>query len=243
MKRISSILGRKTVFLLVLMLLLCAMAGCSNSKEQENTKAEKLSLKEQGLKVVRLMNEKIQSDEYQALMGLTTSSLAKSEVLKKLREANYDQPENIYRIRFSNDDLGNLLKYYRLEEIELSSMSDELQKTLQKRILGSVFNFLITKEGVERVALQSYFSTDLLFVADEKNIQEIYLYAYPDQYPIAVTITVAEDGAASATGNFVILDDFKAGSEQEVKESLLSKLGDDTEVVENVLGIQIDQVK
>ena len=237
-------------FLLAAVLLLCALAGCDTSENQGDskgtgkTKVSKISLEDRGLEVIQLMDEKLHNEEYQELMVGKSSSVYDTEAYQKLEEATYGQPDKIFRITFSDDGLEGLLETYGAKDVKLSSWSKELQELAKTQIKMSFMTILVARDGASKVALQSLFTTGKIFVTDEeRDRQGIYLYTYQDQYPIAVTITITEDGAASANGTFVLLDDFKAGSEEEVKESLLSVLGGDAEEYGKVLGIQIEQVK
>lgn len=250
MKGNGNIVWKKLAFLLAVMCMLCALASCSMSenqadtKDQKKTKVSKISLEDRGLEVIRLMDEKLHNEEYQELMLGKSSSVYDAESYQKLEEATYGQPDKIFRITFSDDSFEGLLETYGAEDVKLSSWSKELQELAKTQIRGSFMTILVARDSASKLALQSLFTTGKIFVTDEeRDRQGIYLYTYQDQYPIAVTITITEDGAASANGTFVLLDDFKAGSEEEVKESLLSVLGSNAEEYGKVLGIQIEQVK
>lgn len=52
----------------------------------------------------------------------------------------------------------------------------------------------------------------------------IYLYTYENAFPVAVTFTVGEDGSVSASGIFVLYEEFTCGSAEEI-EAFFSDLG------------------
>ena len=66
--------------------------------------------------------------------------------------------------------------------------------------------------GVENLAASSVCKVGKTFVNENANEDVIYLYTYEEAKPIAVTFTVSEDNAVSATGVFVMYEGFTCDS-------------------------------
>ncbi|MBP5282173.1 MAG: hypothetical protein J6Z22_06705, partial [Lachnospiraceae bacterium] len=171
---------RKTTCLLALTLCLGVASGCAegsgagNVTAQEEVKKSSPSVEQYCLDLIRLLNEKVHNDTYVEIMA--TSSLTKSDAFDRLREGNYDAPEKIYKITFTKKDLDQLYKLLSVEEDGFTNMSEELKESLQGQLRASFMTLLTSKlVGAERLALQSVFTAQKLFVTEEKSLSCIYL--------------------------------------------------------------------
>ena len=239
---------RKTTCLLALMLCLGVLAGCAEGNgsggatAQEEVQKTSTSIEQHCLDLVKLLNEKVQSDTYVELVA--TSSLTKSDAFEKLREGNYDTPEKIYKITFIKPDMNLLYELASsIKQDAFDDMSTELKEDLQGQMLASYTTVLTSRlVGAERLALQSVFTTQKLFVADEKNLSYIYLYAYKDAYPVAIFIGGSDDGATQATASFVLIDDFKSDSVDDVISSMFPSLMEGVDLKE-LYGAEVEEIK
>lgn len=238
---------RKTTCLLVLILCLGAITGCAKESgtdevtEQEEVKKSSPSIGQHCSDLIRLLSEKVHSDTYVELM--TTSSLTKSDAFAKLREGNYDAPEKIYKITFTKKDMKLLCELANVDQDAFDNMSKELKEAMQGQMFASYMTVLTSKTaGAERLALQSLFTAQKLFVAEEKNLSCIYLYAYKDAYPVAIYVGGAEDGATQASASFVLIDDFKADTEEDVISSMFISLANNYVDLVKLFGVEVKEI-
>ena len=238
---------KKAACLLTMMCMLGSASACEVSFDQKDTektetvKEEKVSLEDRGLEVIEIMNEKIHSEAYSKM--LLTSSLMDTEAYQKLKECTYDTPDKIYRITMADDAIDNLLKIETNTDVDLESLSSNLREVFYTQIFGSYMNIINSKAGAEALAVQSCFASDKMFVSDEKNLKCMYVYEYADQYPIAVVFIGSEDGAARAIGYFVLNEDVKAGSLEELQQSILVRGLAESNELKEAIGFQIEQIK
>ena len=227
--------------MLATVLCLSVMTGCSETEKGDNGKTAQISLEDRGLEVISILDQKIHNDTYVDLMSSAT--MRELDAFQELQKGNYDQPEHVYKISFSEDSVDNVLKLIVGSQYTTDGMSDELKKAVNGQAAWSFLNFRTSREGVEPLAVQGTFTAEKLFTAEEKNLLCIYLYAYPGSYPAAVVFTGAEDGATLARGGFLIVNDFAAGSPEEVEKSLFPYLYKENIEAGKVLGLKIEQLK
>lgn len=267
-KKRSEKMKRKTILSLAGMLVAAiCLAGCSEAgnsgkdsqqaveessekKQEEEAKEETAtgekhaveSLKDRGLEVVGLLNEKLHSEAYTQLVA--SSAITESELFQELRQIDFSKVENVYKITFSKESLESLLKLFGEADIELEPMSDTIKESLQTQMIESFFTSLVAKKsGSMALAVQGTFSAELLFVDPEKDTNSIYLFSYQNAYPVAVSFTRSDDGAVKAKACIVMIKDFKAGTVDEVKNSLFFDFGDAFEALQDALGLDVEQVK
>ena len=238
---------KKAACLMTMMCMLGSASACEMSFDQKDTektesvKVEKVSLEDRGLEVIEIMKEKIHSDTYTNMLLL--DSLIETDEFQKLKQSSYDKPDKIYRLTIAEDAIENMLKIETTKDLDFGTLSSTLKDELYDQVLYTYMNMLINRSGSMALAIQGSLATDEIFVSDEKNVSCIYLYEYADQYPIAVVFGGSEDGAVLARGYFVLSDDFKAGSVEEVKKSMLIQgLAESADIYE-AMGIQVEEIK
>lgn len=99
----------------------------------------------------------------------------------------------------------------------LDNASEGLKNFLLQRVLGSLMTQINGMSGVENLAASSVCTVGKTFVNENANEDVIYLYTYEEAKPIAVTFTVGEDNAVSATGVFVMYEGFTCDSMEDIK--------------------------
>ena len=213
-KRVWKILS--VTMILVLML---SLSACKNNESSAETKA----LYTQGLEVIQLMFEMTQSEEYIDLCG--GSSEIKS-VVQNISTGDYTTPKAVYAISISDENLAAIAELNKMD-----NSSKGLKSFLMQRILGSIMTRINGMGGVDNIAAASICTGGKTFVCENVNENVIYLYTYDNAVPVAVTFTVGEEHAISASGVFVINDKFRDGSADEIKSSFNDITVEVTEVL------------
>ncbi|MDE6539981.1 MAG: hypothetical protein K2K66_07305 [Ruminococcus sp.] len=195
----------KTAIATIVLVSVLGLSACGNSKSNPETK----SLYAQGLEVVQLMNEMIQSDEY--INAIATDSL--KTTIQELADGNYSKPKAVYSIYASDKEIAKLVEFK-----EFDNISDNLKSFVSSKFCNSLINLINSRGGAEDVAVAGICSAGKTFVNENVGENIIYLYTYDDAVPIAVTFITGEDNSVSANGVFVMYDDFPCNSADEIKE-------------------------
>lgn len=214
MKKVLKILSAAMILVLVL-----GLSACKNNESNVETK----SLYTQGLEVIQLMFEMTQSEEYIDLCG--GSSEIKS-VVQNISTGDYTTPKAVYAISISDENLAAIAELNKMD-----NSSKGLKSFLMQRILGSIMTRINGMGGVDNIAAASICTGGKTFVCENVNENVIYLYTYDNAVPVAVTFTVGEEHAISASGVFVINDKFRDGSADEIKSSFNDITVEVTEVL------------
>lgn len=194
-----------------------AGCGASGSKEGDGGGAAGKPLYEQGLHVLALMNEKAHSEEYLSAIG--SPQLTDSEVVRKIREHDYSTPDQVYTVVFPDNVLDALLAVE--PGMDLDGMSDALRASLNEQFFLSFPNILVARQGATALATAAMITESYLFVDEDAARQNLVcLYCFRDAYPVIVTFSFGEDGAVAARGSFLVVEDFRFDSEEEVMASL-----------------------
>ena len=197
----------KKIFSVVLAFaMLISMSACGNG-----SKGSGKSLCEQGLDVASLMVEATRTEKY---VEIYSSSSELGKMIKEIGEGDYETFEAVYAITIDDEKFRGILEVDNYNEI-----SERLQAALRNRMFGSLITQINGMGGTEELAVSSICTHGKTFVDDSITENTIYLYVYEDALPIAVTFTVGEDGAVSASGTFIMYDGFSCGSVEEVEES------------------------
>lgn len=213
------------VVLCALLALGAAGCGASGSNEDDGgeggrrkeQEAAGKPLYEQGLHVLALMNEKAHSEAYLSAIG--SSQITDSEFVRKIREHDYSTPDQVYTVVFPDNVLDALLAVE--PGMDLDGMSDALRASLNEQFFLSFPNILIARQGATALATAALITESYLFVDEGAAKQNLVcLYCFRDTYPVIVTFSYGEDGAVAARGSFLVVEDFRFDSEEEVLASL-----------------------
>lgn len=200
------------VLLIVIALIMVLSLSAFNSiKSNVETK----SLYAQGLEVVQIMSEMTQTEEY---VDIHTGNSEVKTVIQNISTGDYSSPKAVYAISITDDNLAAMAELNSLD-----SASEELKTFLMQRVLGSLMTQINGMSGVENLAASSVCTVCKTFVNENATEDVIYLYTYENALPVAVTFTIGEDQAVSASGVFVMYDGFTCGSADEIK-SLFSNI-------------------
>lgn len=193
---------KKGICAVLFLAMVLAFSGCG----------EKKSLANHGMDVVELIEEAINSEEYVKIYSATEQI---GRVIEEAAEGDFSESEAVYSITIDEDDLLDLTGVDDLED-----MSEELQRMIKGKTAGALSNIINARAGAEILAASSIISMGKTFVYEEELENQLYLYTFADAKPIMVSFVVGEDGAVSATGTLILLEDFECGSEDEVEDSL-----------------------
>lgn len=197
---------KKCLSVLLTLIMLVSMSACGNG-----SKGSGKTLYEQGLDVASLMVEATRTEKY---VEIYSSSSELGKMIKEIGEGDYETLEAVYAITIDDEKFRGILEVDNYNEI-----SERLQAALRNRMFGSLITQINGMGGTEELAVSSICTHGKTFVDDSITDNTIYLYVYEDALPIAVTFTVGEDGAVSASGTFIMYDGFSCGSVEEVEES------------------------
>lgn len=197
---------KKCLSVVLTLVMLVSVSACGNgSKDSGKT------LYEQGLDVASLMVEATRTEKY---VEIYSSSSELGKMIKEIGEGDYETLEAVYAITIDDEKFREILEVDNYNEI-----SERLQAALRNRMFGSLITQINGMGGTEELAVSSICTHGKTFVDDSITDNTIYLYVYEDALPIAVTFTVGEGGAVSASGTFIMYDGFSCGSVEEVEES------------------------
>lgn len=138
------------------------------------------------------------------------------DIMRSVGEGDFSKPKAVYKVAITEETLPELVEITESEETE--GLSDTLKDYMKSRMNGAIINQVNAKGGATTLAAASICTGGKTFVSDELTENVIYLYTYENAVPVAISFIVGEDGAVSATGNFVLYEGFNVDTEQEIKE-------------------------
>ncbi len=174
------------------------------------------TLYEYGLDVIALMDEMVRSDAYGALLSASDGIDA---VAAAIAEGDYTAPKAAYRVTLPSDLLGQVLAI--VTTAEPPALSQALRDNLQHRLLASLANQVNGRSGAATIAASSIYTGNKVFVSDELTADTLYLYTYETGFPVLIAFTMGEGGAVSATGCYILNEDYPCATADDV-EVLLS---------------------
>lgn len=202
----------------ILVLALC-LSACGNS---ESNTAEK-SLYTQGLEIVQLMYEVAQSEEY---INIHTGNSEIKSIVQNFGAGDYSAPKAVYAISITDENLTAAVYAISTGDENLAAMteltspdnhSEALKSFLMQKIFSSVMTQINGLSGVENLIATNICTVSRSFVNENVNDNIIYLYTYDNAVPVAVTFIAGENHAVSASGVFVVYDEFTCDSSDEIK--------------------------
>ena len=197
----------KRCFVLLLSLIML-LSLCSCSGDTAPTTSDK-SLYEHGLDVITVMSEMTQLESY---VETYTGNGEIKEIVKSIGEGNYTTPKAVYAITAGAEQIA---AYAGVDS--LSDASDALQKTMENKFIVALISQVNGMAGAMNLAAASVCTSGKTFVSDEISESVIYLYTFEDARPISVTFTCGEDHTVSASGMFMMYDEFTCNSAEEIE--------------------------
>ena len=195
-----------TLAAVVMTISLCACGGADTSGSSTPDK----SLYEQGLGVISLMAEAASTEQY---VGAYTGNPEIMEIIQNVGAGDYTTPKAVYSLSISDEILLSMLGLGNP-----NSISEELKDNLLSRSFGSLITQINGYAGVNKLAASSVLTLGKSFVDSSLTEDVIYIYTFENALPVAVTFSVGDNGAVSASGNFIMYEEFTCGSVAEVQE-------------------------
>ena len=189
-------------------LLLMTLAGCA--EPAASTPADPVTLYDQGLELVSLMKEMAESPEY---LNALTGNPAIREKLAGAAPSDPAGPAAVYELKIRGEDLMQLLG------LNSAELTDRLNTALMAKSCAAVASQLNAQGGAELLAASSLCTASSSVVNPEFAGNTLYLYVYPETAPV-LTAFSAEDGVVTATASFILLEDFRSASAEEVQAFL-----------------------
>lgn len=199
------------LLIVIALMMVPTLSACGESKDN----AEPKSFYAQGLEVIQLMSEMTRTEEYLNSVGAISNQI---EVIQKLGAGDYSSPKAVYAISVTDDNLAVMIELNRL-----GNASEELKNYLMQRVIGSLMTSVNGMNSSDSLIVSSVCSAGKTFVNQNAAEDVIYLYTYEDASPVAVTFIIGEEQTVSASGTFILNDQFTCGSADEIK-SFFSKM-------------------
>lgn len=201
---------------------------------------EKISLEDRGLELLRLLDEMVHRESYfRSYLESYSSSAAEAmnmrNIYEKLSKVSYDRPERIFRITYSEEAMKEVIEFCFSNGDYFEGMSEELKKwLLDQWFLGwnygqesrvGVYEYG-SNDYFERMHMTSLYQISTSFLGDKRNMRCLYLYTFSEQYPVLIGFAGSEDGIVNACVRFIIDDNLKTDSIEDVKDFFKFDLGD-----------------
>ena len=195
---------KKKFIVILTVIMILSLTACGTKKEQ-------VSIYEQGLEVVALMDEMVDSQSY---VQMFTGNMQISEVIQSNTSGDYSEPLVVYEVVLKNDNFLGLLGNDETQE----SMSDELKEIINKKINASVITQLNAYGGSENLAASTICTAGISFVNNEVKEDIIYIYVYENTAPVAVMFLQEGNDIVSANGTFIFGEEFINLTEESISE-------------------------
>lgn len=219
--------NKKRLSILLILVMVLTLVACGNGAREEakQDKTPQKTLYENGMDVINLMVEATRNENY---VYIYTASEEIQEILQEIGKGDFEEPDRVFAITGNAEVFANLLE---LNEIE--GMSKNLESHLNNRMFSALVNQMNARAGVDYLAAASVCTMGKTFVDESLDNNVIYMYVYKDATPVAVTFIPGEDGAVSASGCFIMSDDFlEEIDNMDDMEELLEDFGLEVEEVE-----------
>ena len=195
---------KKKFIVILTVITILSLTACGTKKEQ-------VSIYEQGLEVVALMDEMADSQSY---VQMFTGNMQISEVIQSNTSGDYSEPLVVYEVVLKNDNFLGLLGNDETQE----SMSDELKEIINKKINASVITQLNAYGGSENLAASTICTAGISFVNNEVKEDIIYIYVYENTAPVAVMFLQEGNDIVSANGTFMFGEEFINLTEESISD-------------------------
>lgn len=175
--------------------MLTGLAACGDAP----AKAEEKSLYDHGLEMIALLDEMAGSEEY---LSLFSSSEELTAILTEAANGDFSKPQAVYKLSGGGDRV-----MYMSDEIEaFNALSDTLKENVRSRLFSALVTKINAQAGSMVLAASSICTAGKTFVSSELTENMTYIYVFENAVPAAVTFTMGEDGAVSASAAFILHD-------------------------------------
>lgn len=195
---------KKRIIIIFMAVMIFGMTACGTKKEQ-------ISLYEQGLEVVDLMDEMADSQSY---VQMFTGNTKNSELIQSNTNGDYSKPQAVYEVVLQKDNYQGLLG----NEETQATMSDELKGIINKKVNASVITQLNAYGGSENLAASTICTAGISFVNSEVKEDVIYIYVYENTAPVAVIFLQEGNDIVSANGTFMFGEELTNMTEESISQ-------------------------
>ena len=195
---------KKRIIIILSAVIIFGMTACGTKKEQ-------VSLYEQGLEVVALMDEMADSQSY---VQMFTGNTQISELIQSNTNGDYSKPRAVYEVVLQKDNYQGLLGNEEIQE----TMSDELKGIIRKKVNASVITQLNAYGGSENLAASTICTAGISFVNSEVKEDVIYIYVYENTAPVAVIFLQEGNDIVSANGTFLFGEELTNLTEESISQ-------------------------
>ena len=195
---------KKRIIIILTAVIIFGMTACGTKKEQ-------VSLYEQGLEVVALMDEMADSQSY---VQMFTGNTQISELIQSNTNGDYSKPQVVYEVMLQKDNYQGLLE----NEETQTTMSDELKGIISKKVNASVITQLNAYGGSENLAASTICTAGVSFVNSEVKEDVIYIYVYENTAPVAITFLQEGNDIVSANGTFLFGEELTNLTEESISQ-------------------------
>lgn len=188
------------------------LTGCASGERKTR------SYKDVGMDLIALMDEKAENTAYIEAMG---GSEALREYVSQFGVGDYSEARAVYKIEFPVED------FLHLAGIDLTGMSENLQRDITNSIVSSVSTMLNNTEGALALASSALLVGTTAFYGEKLETPVVYLYQFDEEsYPAVVVFTPTEDDIVKASSVFLTSKEIGQLSEEEIRAlfgSIISK--------------------
>ena len=193
---------KKKVLVVLFVILILSLTACGSKKEQ-------LSLYEQGLEAVALMDEMADSQSY---VQMFTGNTKISELIQSNTKGDYSKPQAVYEVVLQKDNYQGLIG----NEDTQTTMSDELERIMEKKVNASLTTQINAYSGSENLAASTICTVGISFVNNEVKEDVIYIYVYENTAPVAITFLQEGNDIVSANGTFMFGEELMNLTEESI---------------------------
>lgn len=198
---------RRMVALVMAFALVLSLCACG---VENSAKTESKTLLEHGLDVIATMEEMAGSEEY---VNFYTGSKEMAEIINEIGAGDYSAPAAVYKLTI---DETAIEEWTMLSGAE--GLSDNLKAAVTQKAVGAALITQINAQsGATTLAATSICTAGKTFVSTEASGTMVYIFAYENGCPAAVSFVEGEDHAVAATGNFILNDGFDTSSEDTIR--------------------------
>lgn len=185
---------KKKIIIILTAFMMFGMAACGVENEP-------VSLYEQGLEVVALMEEMTDNQSY---IQMFTGNTQISEVIQSNTNGDYSEPLAVYEVVLQKDNFQSLLEN---EDIQ-TTMSDGVKRIIGKKVNASMITQINAYGGSENLAASTICTAGISFVSSEVKEDVIYIYVYENTAPVAVVFLQEGNDIVSANGTFMFGEEY-----------------------------------
>lgn len=218
---------KQTTRAAALLLALALLLGACSGRKAPAADAPEKSLYRQGQELAAEIVETAGTPDY---LRLLTGDQAVLDLLAQAVEGkDYTAPQTVYRLKVPEEAVEKIMGMS--DAGELDGLPQGLQKRFWEKFFRGIPSQLNAMGGTSALAAASICAAEKTFVSTEVSEPLLYIYAYENGTPIAVTFLPGEDGAVSASGIFLFYDGLDAGSLGEYG-AMLEPLGITVETIQ-----------